>query len=88
MSLIVFFLIVIGSLSIVVVTWNLVLRYQRERKISELKITYLRLFGEEENAYQRYVMAEKSMQTIEMDMEKAKVMLETVWEHGKYPIRG
>ncbi len=24
----------------------------------------------------------------DMDMEKVKVMLETVWEHGKYPIRG
>jgi len=75
MSLIVFLLIIIGSFSIIVVVWNLVLRYQRERKISELKITYLRLFGEEENAYQRYIMAEKSMQTIEMDMEKAKEII-------------
>jgi hypothetical protein len=73
--LIVFLLIIIGSFSIIVVVWNLVLRYQRERKISELKITYLRLFGEEENAYQRYIMAEKSMQTIEMDMEKAKEII-------------
>ena len=75
MSLIVFLLIIVGSFSIIVVVWNLVLRYQRERKISELKITYLRLFGEEENAYQRYIMAEKSMQTIEMDMEKAKEII-------------
>ena len=53
----------------------MVLRFQRERKISELKVAYLGLAAEEQNAYQRYIQAEKAVQDLEMETHKSKELI-------------
>lgn len=70
-SLLIFFVIVI-VMAMIIVGWAMVLRIQRERKISEIKITYLRLAGEEQGAYQRYIHAEKALQEVEIGLQKSK----------------
>ncbi len=48
------------------------LRVQRERKISEYKINYLRIAAEEENDYNHYLQAEKKLQESEMEAQRCK----------------
>jgi len=73
-SLLIFFVIVI-AMALIIVGWAMVLRIQRERKISEIKITYLRLAGEEQGAYQRYIQAEKALQEVEIGLQKSKEII-------------
>jgi len=73
-SLLVFLVIVI-VMSLIIFGWAMVLRIQRERKISEMKVTYLRLAGEEQNAYQRYIQAEKTLQEVESGILKSKEII-------------
>lgn len=69
------FLLIIISMTLIIFGWAMAIRIQRERKISELKITYLRLAGEEQNAYQRYIQAEKTLQEVEIEIQKGKEII-------------
>lgn len=69
------FLLIIISMTLIIFGWAMAIRIQRERKISELKITYLRLAGEEQNAYQRYIQAEKILQEVEIEIQKGKEII-------------
>lgn len=73
-SLFIFFVIII-AMSLIIVGWAMVLRIQREKKLSELRITYMRLSGEEQNAYQRYIQAEKALQEVEIGLHKSKEII-------------
>lgn len=73
-SIFIFFIIVI-AMSLIISGWAMVLRIQRERKISEMKITYLQLAGEEQNTYQRYIQAEKALQEAEIELQKSKEII-------------
>ena len=73
-SLLIFFVIVI-VMALIIVGWAMVLRIQRERKISEMKVAYMRLAGEEQNAYQRYIQAEKTFQEVEIGLQKSKEII-------------
>jgi len=73
-SLFIFFIIII-AMSLIIVGWAMVLRIQREKKLSELRITYIRLAGEEQNAYQRYIQAEKALQELEIGLHKSKEII-------------
>ncbi|MCE5271695.1 hypothetical protein LLH00_10480 [bacterium] len=52
--------------------WTLVLKLQRDRKISDLKIQYLRTAASEESAYQHYIQAERQLQDLELKEEKCR----------------
>ena len=73
-SLFIFFIIVF-IMALVIVGWAMILKVQKERKISECKIAYMRLSGEEQASYQRYVQAEKTYQDVEIDIEKSKEII-------------
>lgn len=72
MGPVIFFVVVVIVMVVFILGWTFFLRVQKERKISEFKINYLRIASEEENAYNRYIQAEKIFQTIEMDVQKCK----------------
>ncbi len=72
MGPVIFFVVIVIVLILFILGWTFFLRIQKERKISELKINYLRIASEEENAYNRYIQAEKLLQTTEMEMQKCK----------------
>ena len=72
MGPVIFFVVVVIVMVVFILGWTFFLRVQKERKISEFKINYLRIASEEENAYNRYIQAEKIFQTIEMDAQKCK----------------
>ena len=67
--------VIIIAMSLIIVGWAMVLRIQREKKLSELRITYMRLSGEEQNAYQRYIQAEKALQEVEIGLHKSKEII-------------
>jgi len=52
--------------------WTLVLKLQRDRKISDLKIQYLRTAANEESAYAHYIQAERQLQDLELKEEKSR----------------
>ncbi|MBW7995011.1 MAG: hypothetical protein FVQ81_00280 [Candidatus Glassbacteria bacterium] len=70
-SLIVFGAIVVG-MGVIIAGWTMVLRIQRERKISEFKVNLMRLYISEQTAYNRYLQAERAVQSVEMDAQKSK----------------
>ncbi|OGF98201.1 MAG: hypothetical protein A3F83_10130 [Candidatus Glassbacteria bacterium RIFCSPLOWO2_12_FULL_58_11] len=76
-SLFIFFIIVF-IMALLIVGWAMVLKVQKERKISEFKISYMRLSGEEQAAYQHYVQAEKTHQDVEIDIEKSKEIIDSL----------
>lgn len=69
------FLIIIIAMSLIISGWLMVLRLQRERKISEMKIAYFRYAGEEQSAYQVYIQAEKALQEVEIELQKSKEII-------------
>ncbi len=69
------FLIIIIAMSLIISGWLMVLRLQRERKISEMKIAYFRHAAEEQNAYQVYIQAEKALQEVEIELQKSKELI-------------
>jgi hypothetical protein len=72
MGPVIFLVVVVVVMTLSILGWTFVLRVQKERKISEFKINYLRIASAEENAYSRYLQAEKNYQIIEMELEKNK----------------
>ena len=72
MGPVIFFVVVVIVMVVFILGWTFFLRVQKERKISEFKINYLRIASEEENAYNRYIQAEKIFQTVEMEVQKCK----------------
>ena len=73
-SLVIFGVIVIG-MGMIITGWAMVLRIQRERKISEFKVNLMRLYGAEQSAYHRYIQAERAVQDVELDAQKSKEMV-------------
>ncbi len=73
-SLVIFGTIVIG-IGLIIAGWAMVLRIQRERKISEFKVNLMRIYGSEQNAYHRYIQAERAVQDVEMDAQKSKELV-------------
>lgn len=71
MGSLVTFAIIAVFLGLTLFGWTLVLKIQRDRKISDLKIQYLRISANEESAYQRYIQAERQSQDIELKEEKS-----------------
>ncbi len=71
MGSLVTFAIIAVFLGLTLFGWTLVLKIQRDRKISDLKIQYLRISANEESAYQRYIQAERQLQDIELKEEKS-----------------
>ena len=67
-----FLIIVVMVMEVSDVGFTFFLRVQRERKISEYKINYLRIAAEEENDYNHYLQAEKNLQDSEMQTQKCK----------------
>jgi len=78
MEMLIFFIVVVVVMIISIAGWLFFLRVQKERKISEFKINYLRVASEEENAYSRYLQAEKNLQDAEMDIQKCKDIIFTL----------
>ncbi len=70
-SLVIFGVIVVG-MGAIITGWAMVLKIQRERKISEFKVNLMRLYGSEQGAYHRYIQAERAVQDIEMESQKSK----------------
>ena len=52
--------------------WTMVLKIQRDRKISDLKIQFIRLASSEESAYQHYIQTERELQDNELKVEKSR----------------
>lgn len=71
MGSLVTFAIIAVFLGLTLFGWTLVLKIQRDRKISDLKIQYLRISATEESAYQRYIQAERQLQDVELKEEKS-----------------
>ena len=72
MGPLVFLVVIVLVMILSILGWTFFLRIQKERKISEFKINYLRIASEEENAYTRYLQAEKNLQVYEMEVQKCK----------------
>lgn len=70
-ALVIFGVIVVG-MGAIIAGWAMVLRIQRERKISEFKVNLMRLYGAEQAAYHQYIQAERAVQDVEMDAQKSK----------------
>ncbi len=70
-ALVIFGVIVVG-MGMIITGWAMVLKIQRERKISEFKVNLMRFYGSEQAAYHRYIQAERAVQDIEMDAQKSK----------------
>ena len=75
MGPLIIFVVIVVAMALIIFGWAMVLRIQRERKISEFKVNYMRLAGEEQAAYQRYIHAERALQDVEMDMHKSKELI-------------
>jgi len=75
MGPLIIFLVIVIAMALLIFGWAMVLRIQRERKISEYKVNYMRLAGEEQAAYQRYIHAERALQDTEMDVLKSKELV-------------
>jgi hypothetical protein len=71
MGSLVTFAIIAVFLGLTLFGWTLVLKIQRDRKISDLKIQYLRISASEESDYQRYIQAERQLQDVELKEEKS-----------------
>lgn len=65
------FIVIALFLGLTLFGWTMVLKIQRDRKISELKIQFMRLASSEENAYQRFIQSERQVQDGELKVEKA-----------------
>ncbi|MEA2063935.1 MAG: hypothetical protein U9P14_09580, partial [Gemmatimonadota bacterium] len=73
-----FLILIVVFMAASIIGWTLFLRFQRERKLSEFKINYLRLSSEEENAYHHYLESEKRLQASEMDCERIKEIVSRI----------
>ncbi len=72
MSPAVMLILILLAFCLIIVFWTMALRYQRARKISEIKVAYLRLASQEESAYQRYLTVEKRAQQLELELDKSR----------------
>jgi hypothetical protein len=62
-------------MGMIITGWAMVLKIQRERKISEFKVNLMRLYGSEQAAYHRYIQAERAVQDVEMEAQKSKELV-------------
>jgi len=69
------FIIIVVALSLIIVGWVMVLEILRERKIAEMKTTFMQLAGEEQNKYQHYIQAEKTLQEAEIEIQRSKEII-------------
>ena len=70
MGIQVYLIIALVLIALYILGWTTLLKIQRERKIADLKIKYLRVNSEEQSGYAKYLLAEKNLQTVEMELQK------------------
>lgn len=66
---------IVVGIGLIIAAWAMVLKIQRERKISEFKVNLMRLYGSEQNTYHRYIQAERAVQDVEMSSQKNKELV-------------